>query len=221
MSCSADPQPGVITFDGPAASGKSSVAQRVAQRLAIPFVSSGLLYRAATYAATTAGADLDDGRAVLRVLARCDVRLEPATSGNRVLLDGVDVSAALHTDGVDAGVSQVAAHPDVRAWVGAQLRLVSPPFAIDGRDMGSVVFPQASHKFYLTASAHERARRRVGERAADLAAVEAAIARRDALDARQLAPAPDAVHIDTDGLDLEQVVAAVLAQLGLERGAAR
>lgn len=221
MSRSAEVQPGVITFDGPAASGKSSVAQRVAQRLAIPFVSSGLLYRAATYAATTAGVDLDDARAVLRVLGRCDVRLEPATSGNRVYLDGVDVSAALHTDAVDAGVSLVAAHPDVRAWVGAQLRLVHPPFAIDGRDMGSVVFPGASHKFYLTASAHERARRRVGERAADLAAVEAAIARRDALDARQLAPAADAVHIDTDGLDLEQVVAAVLAQLGLERGGAR
>jgi CMP/dCMP kinase len=209
---------GVITFDGPAASGKSSVAQRVACRLAIPFVSSGLLYRAATHAAAAAGADLDDETAVLRVLAGHDVVLEPGTDGNRIVLDGTDVSAALHTDAVDAGVSQVAAHPGVRSWVSQQLQRVAPPFAIDGRDMGSVVFPQAAHKFYLTASPHERARRRVGERSADLAAVEAAIARRDRLDAKQLVPAPDAFHVDTDGLDLDQVVARVLQRLGLDVG---
>lgn len=218
MSASDAMDYGVITFDGPAASGKSSVAQRVARRLAIPFVSSGLLYRAATYAAQTAGADLDDATAVLHVLSGHDVLLEPGTDGNRIVLDGSDVSAALHTDAVDAGVSQVAAHPGVRAWVSRQLQRVAPPFAIDGRDMGSVVFPQATHKFYLTASPHERARRRVGERSADLAAVEAAIARRDRLDAKQLVPAPDACHVDTDGLALDQVVARVLERLGLEAG---
>ena len=203
----------VITFDGPAASGKSSVARRVAQALDVPFVSSGLLYRAATYLATSAGIDPRDEAAVLRALAARAVRLEPDTSGNRVRANGEDVSAALHTDQVDANVSFVAAHPGVRAWVSEQLREVPTPFAIDGRDMGSVVFPEASHKFYLTASPAERARRRVGERAADLSAVAAAIARRDALDAKQLAPAPDALHIDTNGLDLDQVVARVLAML--------
>lgn len=203
----------VITFDGPAASGKSSVAQRVAQALGIPFVSSGLLYRAATHVVTSAGIDPRDEAAVLRALAAHAVELEPDTAGNRVRVNAEDVSDALHTDRVDASVSFVAAHPGVRAWVSAQLREVPAPFAIDGRDMGSVVFPEARHKFYLTASPHERARRRVGERAADLAAVAAAIARRDALDAKQSEPAPDALHLDTDGLDLDQVVTRVLAEL--------
>ncbi len=207
----------VITFDGPAASGKSSVAQRVAQALGVPFVSSGLLYRAATYLVASAGIDPCDEAAVLRALAAHAVRLEPDTAGNRVRVDADDVSAALHTDRVDANVSLVAAHPGVRAWVSEQLREVPAPFVIDGRDMGSVVFPAARHKFYLTASPQERARRRVGERAADLSAVAAAIARRDALDAKQLAPAADALHVDTDGLDLDQVVARVLAELA-ERG---
>jgi cytidylate kinase len=89
------------------------------------------------------------------------------------------------------------------------------PFVIDGRDMGSVVFPDAAHKFYLTAAPEVRAARRVGERSADLSEVAAAIRRRDALDARQLAPAPDAQHLDTSALDLDAVVAWVLARLSL------
>jgi len=204
----------VITFDGPAASGKSSAAQRVAAAVGVPFVSSGLLYRAATYLAAADGCELDDATAVMRVLQGHDVALTPAVAGNRVHVDGRDVTAALHTDAVDAGVSHVAAHADVRRWVTQQLQRVEPPFTIDGRDMGSVVFPQAAYKFYLTASPAERARRRVGERAADLEAVAAAIARRDRLDSKQLAPAADAVHIDTDGLTLDQVVALVLERLG-------
>jgi len=203
-------EPGVITFDGPAASGKSSVAQRVALALAIPFVSSGVLYRAATHLVARSGTDASDQAAVLGLLAVHRVELRPDVAGDDVLVDGSSVTSELHTDHVDAVVSTVAGHPEVRAWVSEQLRRVPPPFVIDGRDMGSVVFPRARHKFYLTASAEERARRRVGERAADLAAVAAAIARRDEGDARQLAPAPDAVHVDTDGLDLDQVVERVL-----------
>ncbi len=209
----------VITFDGPAAAGKSSVAQRVARALDVPFVSSGLLYRAATEVATSAGVDTSDEDAVLRALRAHTVALEPGSAGNRVRLDGRDVSAALHTDLVDANVSFVAAHPRVRDWVSEQLREVPPPFVVDGRDMGAVVFPEARHKFFLTASVQERARRRVGERAADLEAVAAAIARRDALDAKQLEPAPDAHHLDTEGLDLDAVVARVLGILA-ERGLA-
>ena len=204
---------GVITIDGPAASGKSSVAKGVARALGVPFVSSGLLYRAATLLVARAGIDPGDEAAVMAALSGHTVTLEPGRSTNRVHLDGEDVSDALHTAVVDAAVSQVAAHPSVRAWVGEQLRRVPPPFAIDGRDMGSTVFPDARSKFYLTASLEERARRRAGERDADLAAVAAAMARRDALDARQLAPAPDAHHIDTDALDLDQVIGRVLEKL--------
>lgn len=203
----------VITFDGPAASGKSSVAQRVASALAVPFVSSGLLYRAATLLAERADVDLDDEAVVLAVLASHHVALHPGVDHETVLADETDVTAALHTDAVDASVSRVAAHPGVRAWAGARLREMAPPFVIDGRDMGSVVFPSAAHKFYLDAAPEVRAARRVGERAADLTAVAAAIRRRDALDARQLAPAADAVHLDTGALSLDEVVAWVLARL--------
>ncbi len=207
----------VITFDGPAAAGKSSVAQRVARLLGMPFVSSGLLYRAATLVAARSGADPRDEAAILAALSSHAITLEPGLHENRVRIGGHDVSAAVHTDTVDANVSFVAAHPRVRDWVSAKLREVPPPFAIDGRDMGAVVFPEARHKFFLTASARERARRRVGERSADLEAVAGAIARRDQLDARQSEPAPDAQHIDTEGLDLDEVVEVVLRHLA-ERG---
>ena len=207
---------GVVTFDGPAASGKSTVAKRVAAALGVPFVSSGLLYRVATLLATAGGAELDDPEAVLAVLDAHLVELRPGLGGDAVRVDGADVTSALHSDAVDAAVSRVAVHPTVRAWVDARLREMPRPFVIDGRDMGSVVFPEAAHKFYLTAAPEVRAARRVGERAADLAEVAEAIRRRDALDARQLAPAPDAQHLDTSALDLDQVVAWALARLSLE-----
>ncbi|MBA2667247.1 MAG: (d)CMP kinase [Trueperaceae bacterium] len=208
---------GVITFDGPAASGKSSVAQRIAAALDLPVVSSGLLYRAATLIAEGAQIDLDDEEAVMARLRRHDVELEPVHDGNRVRLDGADVTETLHTDEVDGSVSAVARHPRVRSWVSEHLRRVAPPFVIDGRDMGTVVFPEASDKFYLTASPEVRAKRRVGERAADLERVAHAIRRRDALDAHQLVPANDAQRIDTDPLTLDEVVALVLEALRARR----
>lgn len=201
----------VITIDGPAASGKSTVAQRVAQRLEVPFVSSGLLYRAATYLVLEHGADPEDAVSVAALLERHEVRLEPRVEGNRVWIDGHDVTAALHTDQVDAHVSAVAAHPAVRQWVMDELRELSGPFVVEGRDMGTAVFPDARSKFYLTASPEERARRRVGERSGDLANVATAIRRRDARDAKQLRPADDAVHIDTDTLAPDDVVDEMLA----------
>lgn len=200
----------VITIDGPAASGKSSVAQSVATRLDIPFVSSGLLYRAAAYLVLRHGVDSTDETAVRALLERHDVRLVPRVDGNRVQIDGEDVSRHLHTDDVDASVSTVASHASVRSWVFDELRELSGPFVVEGRDMGTSVFPEARNKFYLTASPEERARRRVGERRGDLSEVAASIRRRDQLDAKQLAPAPDAMHIDTDELALDEVVSAVL-----------
>lgn len=203
----------VVTFDGPAASGKSTVATCVARRLGVPFVSSGLLYRAATYLALRSGVDPRDGEAVVRTARAADVRLHPDVDGNRVEVDGRDVTAGLHTDAVDGAVSAVAAHPALRDWVNARLRELQGPFVIDGRDMGSNVFPEAEHKFYLTASPRVRASRRVGERSGQLEEIKAALERRDALDARQLEPAADAVHLDTEGLDVEGVVAEVLRHL--------
>jgi len=203
----------VITLDGPAASGKSSVARRVARRLGVPFVSSGLLYRAAAWVVGRMRADAGDEGAVLALLRERRVRLEPSLRGDRVWVDTTDVTNELHTDEVDAIVSTVAAHPRVRAWVCDRLREIPGSFVIDGRDMGKVVFPEARFKFYLTAPVEVRAKRRVGERSADLEAVKEAIRRRDRLDERQLAPAEDAVHIDTGSLTLEEVVDAVLRRL--------
>lgn len=209
----------VVTIDGPAASGKSSVASLVAQRLGIPFVSSGLLYRAVAYLVLEHGAAPADESAVVALLRRHDVALEPRLGGNRIRIGGTDVTSKLHTDSVDETVSTVAAHPGVRSWVFDELRELCGPFVVEGRDMGTNVFPDARDKFYLTASPEERARRRVGERRGDLSEVAASIRRRDELDARQLAPAPDAVHIDTDDLGLDDVVEAVTARID-ERSAA-
>jgi cytidylate kinase len=200
----------VVTLDGPAASGKSSVARRIAERLEVPFVSSGLLYRAATWLAAEAGADPRHEDGLVELLGRHRVRLEPHRDGDRIVIDDRDVTAELHTDRIDAAVSAVAAWPRVRAWVNERLREIPGPFVIDGRDMGRDVFPDARVKVYLTADAEVRAARRVGERAADLGAVADAIRRRDANDARQSVPADDAARIDTSSLTLDEVVARVM-----------
>lgn len=206
---------GIITIDGPAASGKSSVARIVAERLRVPFVSSGLLYRAATHLVLADRVAPDDEAAVLECLGRYDVDLIADPKGNRVRIDDGEVTGQLHTDEIDAAVSAVSRHPGLREWVTLRLREILGPFVIEGRDMGRVVFPHAEHKFYLTAPAEQRALRRVGERVADLTAVAEAIRRRDQLDARQLEPAPDAIHLDTGSMPLEGVVAAVLVEVGV------
>jgi cytidylate kinase len=204
----------VITLDGPAASGKSSVARRVAEVLKIPYVSSGLLYRVATLLTLEHGLDLEDEAAILALLYRHKVELKAsARESNQVWVDGGNLSHALHTDRVDAAVSAVARHERVRDWVRERLRDIKSDFVIEGRDMGTVVFPHASHKFYLTAPAEVRARRRVGERAAGLAEVTEALKRRDALDHKQLVPAADALPINTAHLSVDEVVARVLGQV--------
>ncbi|HEX7002853.1 MAG TPA: (d)CMP kinase [Trueperaceae bacterium] len=207
----------VVTIDGPAASGKSSVARLVAERLGVPFVSSGLLYRAATYLALDAGCEIDEPVAVLGEIRGHRVALEPDVEGNRLFIDDRDMTERLHTHEVDATVSTVATHPEVREWVNSRLREIPPPFVVEGRDMGTVVFPEAEHKFYLTAPAAVRARRRLGERSQDLDAVTAALLRRDQLDAGRLAMAIDANSIDTGGLSLQEVVAEVLSMLPGEK----
>lgn len=202
-----------MTIDGPAASGKSSVARMVADRLDVPFVSSGLLYRAATFVALEATCDTASADSVLFELNAREVVLVPEEDGDRLLIDGSDMTASLHTDEVDAAVSLVARHPEVREWVNARLREIRPPFVVEGRDMGTAVFSDARHKFYLTAPAEVRARRRLGERTADLASVTSALRRRDQMDAVQLQPAPDAITIDTGNLTLEQVVDRVIERV--------
>ena len=203
--------PGIITIDGVAASGKSSVSGGVARALGIPYVSSGLLYRAATLLGLEAGLDLHDAPRLLAHLRALPLRLEPLAAGNRVWEGERELTPELHQSRVDAGVSVVAAHPQLRAWVDEQLRQLPPPFVAEGRDMGTNVFPQAQAKFYLTASPRIRAERRSAERPEDVDAIEAALIERDARDAAQSAPAPDARVIDTGPLSLEGVIGEILA----------
>ena len=206
----------VITLDGPAASGKTSAAKALATHLGIAFVSSGLLYRAATYLCVQQGVDVSDEAAVLGCVQRHNVVLMPEVgSDNRVHIDGDDISAALHTDHIDAHVSAVAQHPQLRAWVDQRLQALHGYFVVEGRDMGSTVFPNADYKFYLQASAAVRARRRLDERASqgDLHSMTEAIRRRDQRDAKQLLPAADAINLDTSELSPPQVLAQLLSHL--------
>ena len=209
--------PLIITIDGPGASGKSSVARRIAQALEVPYVSSGLLYRGAAYQVLRYGVDPDDEEAIVRLLKEHPIRLEPDTHGNRVLADGEDLTPQLHTAAVDAVVSAVARHPRVRAYVNQRLREVPPPFVVEGRDMGTAVFPHAPYKFYLTASPEVRASRRARERADDVAAIEKMLRLRDERDAKQSKPAEDAQVIDTSELTLDQVVGAIMRYLPISQ----
>lgn len=203
----------VVAIDGPAASGKSTVAKIVAERLGVPFVSSGLLYRAATLVAQRMEGDRPATPQLLEALASHDVQLEAHRNGNTVRLDGRDVTADLTQHSIDEQVSRVAAMPEVRAWVDARLREIEGPFVIDGRDMGTAVFPGAAAKVFLTADPEVRARRRVGERDQAFDEVVKAIVARDAKDAQQSVPAPDALKVDTSQLTIDEVVKRVLTHV--------
>lgn len=203
----------IVTIDGVAASGKSSVSSGVARALGVPYVSSGLLYRAAALLALEADVALDDAPAVLALLEGRGLHLEPLAKGNRVWLAGRELTHDLHSTRVDRGVSAVAVLPDVRAWVDAQLRSLPEPFVAEGRDMGTNVFPQAQAKFYLTASPRVRAERRSKERPEDIPAIEAALTKRDEADREQISPAADAQVIDTGPLDLQGVIDVILSAL--------
>jgi cytidylate kinase len=212
----------IITIDGPSASGKSSVARRVAAALGLPYVSSGLLYRGATYQVERYGVNPEDEAAILAMLKAHPIQLIPRPEaldspqggvGNRLLAEGEDITEHLHTREVDAAVSAVSRHKQVRQYVYQRLRELSPPFVIEGRDMGSTVFPDAAQKFYLTARPEVRALRRVPERNAEYETVLAEILRRDQADRAQLAAAPDAVIIDTSEMGIDDVVRTILEQI--------
>ncbi|HYC81332.1 MAG TPA: (d)CMP kinase [Solirubrobacterales bacterium] len=211
----------VIAIDGPAGAGKSSVAREVAARLGFTFLDSGAMYRCVALAALEAGADPDDGGAVTRLAAGLEVGFD----GNRVLLGGRDVSDSIRTPEVTAAASRVSVHPGVReAMVARQRALIaSGSYVAEGRDIGTVVSPEAPLKVFLTASDEERARRRAAQSGEDVAAVLAAQRDRDARDRERehgaLRTAADAVALDTTALSRDEVVARVVA-LAQERGLA-
>jgi cytidylate kinase len=203
----------VIAIDGPAGAGKSSVARAAAAALGFTYLDSGAMYRCVALAGLELGADLDDGEA-LGVLAR---GLPIGLDAERVTLDGRDVSAAIRTPQVTEAASRVSVHPAVReAMVAGQRRLIATGrYVAEGRDIGTVVSPEAPLKVFLTASDEERARRRAAETGEDEAAVLAAQRERDERDSTRehsaLRAAADAVEIDTTGLTLDEVVAQVVS----------
>jgi cytidylate kinase len=211
----------LIAIDGPAGAGKSSVARGVAARLGFTFLDSGAMYRCVALAALGAGIDPDDGAAV----AALAERLEIAFDGERVLLGGRDVSADIRTPGVSAAASRVSVHPGVRAAMVARQRslIESGRYVAEGRDIGTMVSPEAPLKVFVTASDEERARRRAAQSGEDYEAVLAAQRDRDARDTERehgaLRAAEDAVVLDTTGLGLDEVVDRVVA-LARQRGLA-
>ncbi len=207
----------VIAVDGPGGVGKSTVANRVAEAVGLPHLDTGSTYRAAGLVALRSGTPLDDGTAVLAAIESVDIQIVEGT----VTIDGVDVTQALRTDEVTKASSAVATHPDVRSRIVALQRSWVEDHGgsavVEGRDIGTVVFPDAPVKIYLTARPEVRAARRSGDAEAGNKSTEqiaAELAARDHTDssrkASPLRPADDADIIDTSDLSIDQVVRVVL-----------
>ncbi len=212
----------VIAIDGPSGSGKGTVSRSVARALGWALLDSGALYRLVAYAARRAGIDLSDGPALARLAVDMQVRFGSDASGQEaVWLDGTEVTRSIRTERAGNDASKVAAIAAVRsALLERQRRFAEPPGLVaDGRDMGTVVFPEAPVKIFLTASAAERASRRHKQLkeqgvTANLAALSLEIAERDRRDSTRVASplvaSADAILLDTTGLPVEVVVARVL-----------
>lgn len=209
----------IVAIDGGVASGKSAVGRRVAQRLGLPFIDSGLMYRAITRLAGRRGVDPHDSEAMSRLAAETKIRVE----GERVWADGLELTQGIYdTDYADA-LPVVSAIPGVRtALVEQQRAMARSGVVMAGRDIGTVVFPDADYKFFLVASLDEKVRRRAaqyerrGERV-DAEAMRREVELRDKVDTNRpvapLKPASDAIIIDTDNLDLDEVVERIVARV--------
>jgi len=217
--------PLVVTIDGPAGVGKSTVASRLAARLGWAYLDTGAMYRAVTWAALNKGADLDRPQAVMEVIERTAFACEADGETMRVRVNGVDVSEAIRDPELTTRVRQVASMPAVRerlvamqrAFAARQGRIVT-----EGRDQGTVAFPEAVCKFFLTAAVEERAHRRQKQlaqagRSVSRERLREDIERRDASDCQRtvgpLRPAPDAMCVDTTDLTAEQVVDVMVEQV--------
>jgi CMP/dCMP kinase len=207
------PFSGVVALDGPSGTGKSTVARRLAEQLHARYLDTGAMYRAATVAALRAGVDLRDGVAVTRVVEAAKIEISTDPQSASITLDGEPVDTEIRSAETTAAVSAVSAVPAVRAvLVDAQRELIGDgAIVVEGRDIGSVVWPGARPKVYLTATPEARARRRAGELGSDVEAVAADIARRDQLDssraASPLMQSSDAIELDTTDLGIDEVVA--------------
>jgi len=223
------PTPPVLAIDGPSGSGKGTVCRLLAQRLGWRLLDSGALYRLAALAGQQAGLAADDQAGHARLARLLDIRFEAEPDGaERILLGGEAVTDRVRSETAGMGASRVAAWPALRAALLDRQRdfARAPGLVADGRDMGTVVFPEAPLKIFLTASAEERARRRYNQlkdkdSGVSLAALSREVEARDRQDATRavspLRPAVDAITIDSTRLDADEVVERIW-QLGRERG---
>ena len=214
----------VMTIDGPSGSGKGTVSRAAAHALGWALLDSGALYRLVALAARQQGASLEDGPRLAALAEHLDLKFGSDAAGGEVIwLDGREVTGAIRTEEAGSDASKVAALPVVRAALLERQRrfAVAPGLVADGRDMGTVVFPQAEVKIFLTASAAERAARRhkqLKEKgvAATLAALSLEIAERDRRDTNRaispLVPSADAILLDTTGMSVDEVVERVLLE---------
>jgi cytidylate kinase len=213
---------GTVTLDGPSGTGKSSVARGVARRLGAAYLDTGAMYRAATVAVLDAGVDPEDAEAVARTVAAARIVVGTEAGSERVEVDGVDVAVRIRGAEVTRSVSAVSAVPAVRRQLVAQQRELAGTagaVVVEGRDIGTVVLPEATLKVYLTAAPEVRAQRRAGQlgltEPAEIDALAADLRRRDEYDSSRadspLRPAADAVVVDSSELDQQAVVDRVVA----------
>jgi cytidylate kinase len=211
--------PLIVAIDGPAGAGKSTVAARIAARYGLLNLESGAMYRAFALKAIQTDSDLDDREELGRLAERTRIRLLPAALGNRVFLDDVEVTKRIREPDVTAAASRVSVHPGIRQWMVAMQRLLgaSNGIVMEGRDIGTTVFPNAQVKIFLDAAAEVRGQRRYQQNGPGAAQQPESVLeqlrerdRRDRTRAESpLQPAPDAVIIDSTQLSLEEVVARV------------
>jgi cytidylate kinase len=214
------PERCVVAVDGPSGSGKSTVSRRLATALDGVYLDTGAMYRAVTWAVLQAGVDLQDPDAIAKIAAETDLEIGTDPGDPRFFANGTNVDAPIRGPGVTAAVSAVAAVPAVRRRLVALQRDIiakADRIVVEGRDIASVVAPEAELKVYLTATPAARARRRSAEVSADVAATAADLARRDTLDSSRatdpLRRADDAIELDTTGMGVDEVVARLLELL--------
>jgi len=218
----------LIAIDGPAGSGKSTVSRLIAERLGLLYLDTGAMYRAAALQAQRNGIDFSDGQGLFNMCMELDLKFIPDGNNQKILIGNEDITSAIRSPAMDMLASRISAVKEVREammMLQRKIGMTSDGLVAEGRDMGTTVFPDAEHKFYITASVPERAKRRYLERfnrgeSVSIEKVEEELKKRDAQDSGRsiapLRPADDAEIIDTTGIDINQVIEDITKKINIK-----